>query len=925
MKVYKSRARQLVGAVSGSVLLAALGTPALAQTAGSTTESTAEPQEELVVVTGIRASLRNSVSVKRNLDVVAEVVSAEDIGKLPDVSIAESLARLPGLTAQRVDGRAQRLSVRGLGPDFTTAMLNGREQVSTNDNRGVEFDQYPSELLGSVNVYKTAQAGLLAQGIAGTVDLRTVRPLSRNERIVVVNGKVEWNSLGALNPDSDEYGYRFSGAYIDQFMDGRLGVAFGFAVLDTDYQNQKTERYSLNNTAYDWAPGPAPAVVGGDIRGPEGLKVMSQSNSVERVGILGVLEFEPTESFSVVVDAYYSEFNEGQRQRGFETNISRWNGSAIANAGAVLDGRDLVAGTVTNGALALRSIENTRDATLTAIGARAEWRPSDNWTLGLDVSYSSAERTDEQLETNVQLVDAAGQPIRYSYQFDGRGENLRLTAPAGFTDANRLRLGSPYGWGNGYLKIPGTEDELTSIRLDARRELSGERAVRSIEFGVNFSQREKTRQMRGGSEFNLNIGNNNGRIPAAAVIGVTDLSHGGAGQTLVYSAQGLLASGGLVRSPNSGPWFEAKNWNVTEDVWTAFIKFDFETEFAGVPTTGNFGAQYIHTEQTSSGRVAGFGASFPASATESYGEFLPSANVNFELSENMYLRIGLSRVLNRVQMTDLRISREFSYDPSRALVTDLDRSPWSSEGGNPFLRPWLSRNFDISFENYFGRNGAYWAVALFQKNLESYIQPGGTRVLIDFSGVVVPPTQPQPVLRQGFARAPANGEGGIVKGIEFSLNLPFETFSEALDGFGLTFNYGRNYSDIVFNVSAFGRTDVAGSTDLPGFSKETANLSVYFERAGWQARVSGRYRSSALQELIGFGADFEYKVNKAETIIDAQVGYTFQDGPLEGLAITANASNLTNEPWITGTQNPFRWMDSNTYGTTYSVGVSYRF
>jgi len=176
------RVRLLSGAAFGAAALVAVSS-AQAQTAAATTQADEQPAEVgEIVVTGIRRSIEASISAKANNTSIVEVISAEDIGKLPDVSIAESLARLPGVTMQRLDGRSQQISIRGLGPDFTTALLNGRELVTTGDNRGVEFDQFPSELLGSVVVYKTPDAALIGQGLAGTVDLRTVRPLAYGRR-----------------------------------------------------------------------------------------------------------------------------------------------------------------------------------------------------------------------------------------------------------------------------------------------------------------------------------------------------------------------------------------------------------------------------------------------------------------------------------------------------------------------------------------------------------------------------------------------------------------------------------------------------------------------------------------------------------------------------------------------------------------------
>jgi outer membrane receptor protein involved in Fe transport len=138
---------------------------------GATDLALAQQADQTVTVTGIRRGIENAIAIKQDATSVVEVISAEDIGKLPDVSIAESLARLPGLAAQRVAGRAQVISVRGLSPDFATTLLNGREVVSTGDNRSVEFDQYPSELVNGVTVYKTPDAALVGQGLSGTIDM----------------------------------------------------------------------------------------------------------------------------------------------------------------------------------------------------------------------------------------------------------------------------------------------------------------------------------------------------------------------------------------------------------------------------------------------------------------------------------------------------------------------------------------------------------------------------------------------------------------------------------------------------------------------------------------------------------------------------------------------------------------------------------
>jgi iron complex outermembrane receptor protein len=192
-----------------------------------------QPPEDEVVVTGFQASLRNSINLKRENTSIVEAVSAEDIGKLPDNSIAESIARLPGLAAQRVNGRAQVISIRGLAPDFTTTLLNGRQQASSGDNRAVEFDQYPAELLASVVVYKTPDSSIAGMGLSGSADLRTVRPLSYGKRAIALNIRGELDVDGGRNADISKRGWRATASYIDQNASGTLGWSIGYAHLDS--------------------------------------------------------------------------------------------------------------------------------------------------------------------------------------------------------------------------------------------------------------------------------------------------------------------------------------------------------------------------------------------------------------------------------------------------------------------------------------------------------------------------------------------------------------------------------------------------------------------------------------------------------------------------------------------------------------------
>ncbi|HSC13944.1 MAG TPA: TonB-dependent receptor plug domain-containing protein, partial [Gammaproteobacteria bacterium] len=264
--------RKLLRTAIATVLSAAAALPATSPAQQTT-------QLDDVTVTGIRVGIENAIQTKRQATSIVEAVSAEDIGKLPDTSIADSISRLPGLTSQRAEGRASAISLRGTDPGFTTALLNGREQVSTGDNRNIEFEQYPSELLSSVVIYKTPDAGLIGQGLAGTIDLRTTRPLNYGRRTMAFNVRGEANSHDDLGADADEMGYRASFSYIDQFADDTIGVTFGIAHLVSPLAQRAAGTYEpwhANGTPSNGLANPTWQVnpgVGPDVFVTDGIKV----------------------------------------------------------------------------------------------------------------------------------------------------------------------------------------------------------------------------------------------------------------------------------------------------------------------------------------------------------------------------------------------------------------------------------------------------------------------------------------------------------------------------------------------------------------------------------------------------------------------------------------------------------------------------
>jgi iron complex outermembrane receptor protein len=921
-------------------LMASGGGTALAQDqAGGSSEDSADNIQE-VVITGIRKSIQDSINAKKNETSVVEVVSAEDIGKLPDSSIAESIARLPGIAAQRTNGRAQTLSIRGLGPDFTVTTFNGREQATTNDNRTVEFDQYPSELVTQVKIYKTPDAGMAYQGIAGTTDVSTVHPLAYDSRRTAVTYRREQNAQDANIPGLPDTGNRANLTYIDQFMDHTLGVAFGVAYNKSPYQAQTKEPWGYADSGT-----PGVTVIGGDKSGV-------QSSYYQRTGFLGVVEFQPNEKLHMILDAYHSDFKELQTIQRVEYGTI-WAGASLSDAGTVANDR-VQSGTFANVPfVVIENYNNDRDAKIDSIGLNTDYAINDNWSINGDLSWSKVDREDLRVESTAGL-GSNNDPTNFPAQVDSvsfitRPNGLTYLSPTlDYSDYGTVFLTDPGGWGggerrSGFVGNPTISDEIKAIRLSAHRKFEG--FVNDISFGVNYAEREKVKA-NFQSVLYLTGDISHAPVPEQFRTGIADGSFFGTPSGIIgYDAIGLYNSGfwdpiDAYDDPNPAVGAGDRqssvtnDWLVNEKLTTAFVKASIDTHIGSLPLRGNIGVQSITADQASdinlySAATTTTPQSF-STVTQGakYTTILPSMNLALELPHDMKLRFGAAITQARPRMDEMAGGASYSVTPDTATPGEVDGNffYWSrSGGGNPKLKPWKANTFDLSLEKYFTEQG-YVSVAAYYKNLTTYI---ATRsIFTSFEGVLLPdqmsPDDPTVLYteadanRQGVSSVKVNGSGGYIKGFEITVSVPFRMFTPVLDGFGLIVSGARNESEILIN-------DLP--TDVPGLSKEVLNTTLYFEKAGFSARVSQRYRGDFLGEVPDYASTLTFNTVASEAILDAQVGYEFNDGPMKGLSVNLQGTNLTDEPFVLSQvgQPAYDTIKTQKYGAIYSLALTYKF
>lgn len=896
---------------------------------------------QTVVITGIRGAIESSIAIKRDAEGIVEAVTSEDIGKLPDTSIADAIARLPGLAAQRIDGRPSALSIRGLGPDYSGGLLNGRPVVSASEGRSLEYDQFPSELVSKVLVYKTADASLVGQGLSGTVDIRPVMPLDFRGRQIALGARAEQNSNGGLSPiGKGGTGNRFSLAYIDQFADNTLGVALGFAHLDSPGQAKKHESWRYGDYVGQWGAGATgvPSLGVGNNRAAfaQGFEASVTSSKQVRDGFMGVIEYRPSKDLRSTVDLYYSKFDQERAGHHWVGDIGLWSNppAAFSNVGtAIVDGTTIISdGTVANGRSLVYDKTFSRSDKIAAAGWRTEFGLGDAWKAQTDVAYSRMDRK----ENYVQSVARSTVPATFTFSGLDTVDNFAWSTNQNLTDPTTVQLTNNPDWAE--MRTPKIKDEIKSLSASARRGLDW-KALAGVEVGLAYNERDKTVQS---DAFKLTLGSADVAIPTSALGGPANISMGGIDtNVLTWNVPAVM---GLYTAVPKDPWSAKDNkYAVHEKVTTASLKFDLDSSLGSVPMRGNVGLQIVRSQQSSdgyawnSGGAAGAGQVVPVSGGATYTDVLPSLNLVFTLQPDLIARVGIAKTMARPRMDDMRAGADQPKLVANSSAPDEQFGTWSAgNGGKPDIEPWRAKSLDLTLERYFGKR-SYVAVAGFIKWMDSFIY--SQKTVRDFSGFPnysatltpgCPVSNPGCDPNLGTITTQANGSGGKVHGIELLGSVDLGTFAPSMDGFGFIGSYSVNASDLPLDNNG-------NPIKLDGASGTVYSLAAYYEKHGFSARISQRYRSAFTATTRGVLLNTETSTHiDAERQIDLQLGYAFGDGSsLKGLSLLLQVNNLTNAPAVQrrsaevlGSEGnkaallPWRY---DTYGRVVLLGATYKF
>ena len=855
--------------------------------------------EEIVVIGKYRRSLQDALSEKRYASEIIEALSAEDIGALPDTSVAESLARLPGLSYTRNAFGANNVSIRGLGAVLTNGTLNGRDLASEWGDRSVSFSLFPAELISRASVYKAPSASHVEGGIGGTVDLRTARPLDWDERSMTMNFRGRYNDMADDLPDGESIGYRGSVTYVDQFADETLGVALGYAGQYSPLVSADSYIHESRTVAYGGAIEGIPEGSGPEqeFNIPYGAEDGILNGTSERHSILGVIQWKPLENAEVSFDGFFSTFEQSATAVGLGLGEVGFGNvfSDVTTDGFNLTGATVAcARPVTNDcldrgfglSLSTQNSIDDGDSELQSYGLEGKWRVGDALSLTYDFSWSKADGGNAY--TTVRHRPYAGEPgspelVRPVATF---GENESgaafLTSPLDFADVSTNRT-------DALRLIEGErEDEIYIYALDAEYNLNSV-FFSAFKLGFRFVNRD-----------NILIRSEARAYPSASASATLDpawvmdtfdqsrvSSAFVSNPILVVDARSIrdtvFAGVDAVVLPSSSHFIE-------EDVRAYYAQVDFDMDsFLGIPASGNFGVRVVTTDVDTEGTSSVEGMEAPIVTSDKYTEALPSANINFFPTDNLVVRLAGARVLARPAINFL----------SPGTDRYGDRIFGGAEGGgNPFLKPFIANQADLSVERYFGEDSAL-ALAFFYKDMDTFITQ---------SRIQSPPPD------NTVSFVPANGSGGRIYGLEATLQ---HTFSGLLP---------QHYGDIgIYATYTYTDSNVkltetfnSGVFDLDGQSDHVGNITVHYHRHKLAARASYRYRSEFTRPQRPARA---FTTNRGEGDLSFQVSYDFN----EQIRFFVEGYGLLDEP-----RDSFYGLESlqgaySVYGRNIQFGASYRF
>jgi iron complex outermembrane recepter protein len=904
-------------------LAIAIGAPANAQNS----QGTGTEEVEEVIVTGIRASMRDALSVKRESIQVLDAISAEDVGDFPDKNIGEAIQRVPGVQITRQDGEGRAVSIRGAEPALIRVELNGVSALSltVGGGRDVDFRDLPVEFLSRVEVVKTPTAEMTEGGI-GTVRIFTRRPLDSPD------GYLAGSVQGVYSDLADEYDPKIALIGSKAFLDDTLGIS-----LSTQFERRHIHSNNARTTGWltraptptgpNSTPGRGTDVdADGDLDWiPDIPRYIIDRRETTRTAFNGVVQWKPSDDFEIYLDSTYSRGHEKVSsmlmQLAGASGLIDYANTTVGEDNTV-DHIELTSGALFPMDLAFRNIngELEREQYNAILGT--EWTRG-AWKFDGRVNYARGEvQNDEKNSTATvfgvprAIIDYTGSEGAPNFSFPGLDTTNgalvnQLAAVFNPRNNNQEESGARFN-----LEFKPESGWLSSVKGGVeQRELSMESVLFSRT--IQISSRTPTPASGGATTFVAvpqsvigNIIDTNSGVNSVPFFDTGDLGfpvgvkfwndNGNATYDATIAASGLAMDpyGGVNTNPDTAGTFRnwLDNWSVEEETLAGYLQAAFTFDNAVVPVSALLGVRYFDTNTVSSGysrvKVQGVEATFPPIVREGgYNDWLASLNMRFDFTDKLVGRLTAGDVLARPNPSQMAFRR--------SLDTSVNRT---GSQGNPDLLPFQARQYDLGFE-YYLTDLSYLSLSYFRTDISRFIINETFTEDVNNNGEIFTITRP------------VNGDDKVtIEGVEVGGQLAFEFLPGAWKNFGVmanaTFSNDSGYKEVDFFTG--------DPLSFPGVSELSYNTSLYYETDKFSVRTAYNWRESWLITPRGRGNHPEY--NDDYGTLDASASWNVTPH----FTAFLDAVNLLGEQRLEY-NNPFRRIGNETFGKRYFLGVRAKF
>jgi iron complex outermembrane receptor protein len=825
--------------------------------------ATAGTSDNPIVVTGLRRALQSARNIKRNSDQVVDAIVAEDIGKLPDITVSDTAARIPGIQVERARGEAGRVLLRGFDNTYYPTTYNGRE-IFTAEARSVSLGDFPSNAIAAIEAFKTSTANLIEPGIAGLINVRSRRPF--DFKGLEVAGSV-W---GTYPLDSRDLTPNGTVLVSDRWRvgDGEMGALINFSYTKLHYRDS-IRRYHFNpvaglagGTALDWP----------QLQINEGVRT--------RPSINGAWQWRPSPDLELYAEGLWQGYRDDVSDR--ELDFPLWGAGGGDYSNVQLDDQGhVVSGTVTNPGACCSGTDLLGDLNSFPVGFQgATKRRTNTYQFAVGGSYNAGPlrisadlaRTSSTFKLQTESVDFL--IPTHNYTVDWNNGEPGGSGPT--FDISGLDFSDPanYNYRGFFEDRQRPHGDDWQGRLDFEYSPAGFLGDSKIQWGVRYVDRTASDYDAQHYSFAGTLGIPISDVPLDYVLYPSGFRYDDTGTSptqwigpsfdSVWSNISQLRQFdvdlGIPGDTNEPAINPATQFRINEKSLAGYGQLNFKFNAGDTSFDGILGLRAVRTKEDMHGFSVYSPDGLPQVVTpvdyrKSYWDWLPNANLNVRFARDFQLRLAATRTRTRPTFQQLNPAQVLDAPPSPGCTPDASHNCYrTGHGGNPYLDPLTSNNFDASLEYYFSSSG-FASVGAFHRDMKGFVLTR-TSVYPDVD----------PVSGQQFQiTGPVNSEKATINGVEAQVRtfLDFGGLPRWLRSFGIEANV--TYIDAKADFALFCDPNPATGTDactpstapghdypnatvrslqIPDVSKWTANLVGMYENGPLSLRLAYNWRGA---------------------------------------------------------------------------------